>query len=423
MQADRPLVIVGAGTAGHAAAIEAARAGLRPTLIDDGPAPPSSGDRLEVWGGTSALLVAEGPAVLWARGDASGLVRAGQLILATGTIDRPVPFPGWDLPGVVAVRDLESERRPARRALVAGTGRPILAAARRLVEEGVEVVAVLDAGDADGWAGEPTHGAGPDLEFLGRAGVSVRSHHTVFAAIGRDGVEGATFGPVAPDDWRPLRGRAETVALDRIVTGFGRLARNELASLAGCRQRFEPGVGGWVTARDEFLETTVPGIFAVGEGAGVAGPLVAGDEGRIAGITAAERAGLLGPAEAEARRAGPRTRLAAIGPFRAALDAAAAPRPGLLELAVEATCLCRCEGVTLARVREAIAGGADDLASLKLATRLGMGRCQGRGCEAPAALAVARATGRGAGDVGRINPRPPARPVTLGALARMEGVE
>jgi hypothetical protein len=296
-------------------------------------------------------------------------------------------------------------------------------AARRLVEEGVEVVAVLDAGNAGELAGHPIPEVRAASDVLERAGVPVRSHATAFAAIGGEAVEGAIFGPVAPEDWRPLRERAESVAVDLIVTGFGSLARNELACLAGCRQRFDPVVVGWATARDEVMQTTMARVFAVGEGAGASWPLVAEDEGRIAGITAAERAGLLSPAEADARRAGPRDRLAARGPICEALDIADAPRPGLLELATDTTCLCRCEGVTLARVREALDEGVDDLHSLKLATRLGMGRCQGRGCEAPAAWALARATGRALGAVGRINPRPPARPVTLGALARMEGVE
>jgi NADPH-dependent 2,4-dienoyl-CoA reductase/sulfur reductase-like enzyme len=433
-----------------AAAIEAARCGLPSALLDEGAmqAGPTDAherlrrelrevnDRVRVLSGTAALGIFGDREVLWARGDASGAFRAERIILATGGHPRPVPFPGWTLPGVIAIgeaRALDEARNAhsARRALVAGTGPALLDAARRLLEAGVEVVSVLEAGMppwADGTfprvAGEPglLEDASDSWRRLARAGVPVLFRHTIFAVHGRDAVAAATFGPVDPDDWRPLKDRARDVDVDLVVVGFGDVGNHELAVLAGCRQRFDPTLSDWATIRDPLMRTTAPGIFAVGDGSGVAGGLVAEEEGRIAGITAAEDAGAIDPGIADARRAGPLERLRALAAARATLDDASRLRPGLLDLVEPDTVLCPCEGVTLAAFRSALDEGARDLSSVKLLTRLGMGMCQGRRCGPPASSQLCRASRRTPEQVGRINPRPPVRPVTLGTLARMAGV-
>ena len=91
----------------------------------------------------------------------------------------------------------------------------------------------------------------------------------------------------------------------------------------------------------------------------------------------------------------------------------------MIELATLETIVCRCEEVTLEEIRAAIDEGARDLQAVKLWTRLGMGPCQGRNCAPSTATYMCRRMRLTAEEVGRINPRPPARPITLGALAQM----
>jgi NAD(P)H-nitrite reductase large subunit len=208
------------------------------------------------------------------------------------------------------------------------------------------------------------------------------------------------------------------VAVDLLVAGYGFVPSVELCELAGCRTGYAHRLGGWVPVRDVTMQTTVPGVFAVGDGAGVAGALVAVEEGRVAGITAAEQAGAVTAAEAVRRRRPPLRRLGSLAAVREALDSVSYLRPGLTELATEPTILCRCEEVTRAEVRAAVEEGARDLQAVKLLTRLGMGACQGRNCAPSTAAVLCAATGCTPPDAGRINPRPPVKPVTLGALAR-----
>ncbi len=470
MTPSKPLVVIGAGPAGLGAAIEAAQAGLPCTLIDEAGylggqiyRPPASGfrvtdgsalgkdfakgerlrtefagvaGRVEVLSGTAVLGVFGGRDVFWSSDRASGLMRAERLVIAAGAYDRPVPFPGWTLPGVMTAGGVQAFLkgnlvRPGRKVLVTGTGPLLAGVANRLRGAGAEVVAVLEAG-LPWWPPEPLPAEWSEWEFiadaidhwraLSTAGVPFLSNHTIFAASGREQVEGASYGPLDADDWSPRRGDALTAEVDLVVVGFGFVPNTELTTLAGCGHRYAPGLGGWVPERGPFFETTVPNVFAVGDGAGIGGAAAAEDEGRVAGVTAARLAGLLTEEDAEGRRHEPLARLRFLADAWRLLDSRYRVKPGLVGLLTPETILCRCEEVTLAEVRSALDEGARDLQAVKLFTRLGMGSCQGRNCGPSAGAYLCRETGRTPAGVGRINPRPPVRPVTLGVLAGAEGL-
>jgi NADPH-dependent 2,4-dienoyl-CoA reductase/sulfur reductase-like enzyme len=123
------LLIVGAGPAGLGAAVEAAQHGLSVMLLDENAAP---GGRiwqsLEIRGASDAdeaaalaliqrfraapveahfnasvWAIEPGGEVFWSDPRGAHAVAAGSVLLATGTTERPVPTPGWTLPGVMTV--------------------------------------------------------------------------------------------------------------------------------------------------------------------------------------------------------------------------------------------------------------------------------------------------------------------------------
>ncbi len=455
-----------------AAAIEAARAGLRCTLVDEAAhlggqiyrPPPAEfriskpgllgrdfergerlrnefatvADRVEVVSGAAVIgLWDNGREVVWTTGGASTTQRTDRLIVASGAYERPVPFPGWTLPGVITAGGAQTlvktlGIRPGRRALVAGTGPLLLVVANQLHKAGVEVVAVLEAG-APSWSpaqlpkilGEwdLLRDAWQYWRGLRRANIPWLFNHTVFEARGDQRVTEASYGPVDSIDWTPQRERAIRVDVDHVVVGFGFVPNTQLTESAGCQHQYVHELGGWLPVRNEFMETTRPGLFAVGDGAGVAGSAVAVQEGRIAGITAAAQAGVIDQPEAGQRRAGPLKRLRSLTGIRRILDEMSRIRPGLTALAAPDTLVCRCEEVMLSEVTAAISHGAADLQSVKLFTRLGMGQCQGRNCAPSTAMVLSSALAYDPSSAGRINPRPPVTPVTLGALANMHATE
>ena len=454
----RPLLIVGGGPAGMSAALAAAEHGVRSTVVDegldlggqiyrkptrpDGGAPPhrrgeqlrarvaALADRIEVRRSAAAWGVFEGRRVALSQDGASELLEPQALVLAPGALEFVPPFPSATLPGVmtpgagqILVKTMGIS--PGARVVVAGSGPFLLAVACQLVAAGVHVAAVLEASPRAPWLALPLSGfRTPGLllegmKYLARlrlAGVPVRHSRMVIAAHGDGALREIEHAPVDAD-WNPDRARTVREKADALLVGFGFVPRVQLAQMAGCRLEWRPEVGGWTPVRDEHLATTVDGVWTAGDGAGVAGALVAESEGRLAGLAAAHRLGALDAVRFAALRAPLLARLRRLAPIRRALDAISLPRPGLANLVDDATIVCRCEDVAWRDVRDAVRAGCTTYRSLKVATRVGMGACQGCSCWPGVARLVAAATKGSPESAGPASPRPPVRPVTLGELA------
>ncbi len=459
----RALVVVGAGPAGMAAAIAAADAGVAVTVIDDNGRPGGQiyrrppvglddpragdgpeaqhgaglrrrflelGDRLELLTNARVWGVFPDKQLALSTDEGWRMVQAERLLLATGAYEYVLPFPGWTRPGVMTpggAQLLVKTMRvvPGRRALVAGTGPFLLVVANCLHDAGVEVVGVVEAvrrtevvrslpgllSDVGqlgrGWC---------FLRRLARAGIPLHTGHVIVEALGDDDVRGARFAP-CDQQWRPDRAAAKTVDVDTVCVGYGFVPRTELAQLAGCRLRFSNALGGWIPDVDATYQTSVPGVWTAGDGGGVAGAAVAELEGTLAGLAIARDANAIDARMVEERRRRVEQRLTRLRRFRASLDRLSQLRPGLNDLATGDTVVCRCEELTRDEVDAGIHAGGINMRTLKVATRLGMGPCQGRMCWPAMARRVAATVGTPIEQVGPLSVRPPTTPVTVGDLA------
>ena len=76
--------------------------------------------------------------------------------------------------------------------------------------------------------------------------------------------------------------------------------------------------------------------------------------------------------------------------------------------------LCRCEGISVAELRDAaLTKDVREMNRLKALTRIGMGRCQGRVCGHAAAEFLARACGADIESVARLRGQPPVKPIPI----------
>src|ERR1700720_4722590 len=80
---------------------------------------------------------------------ASETVAARRILLATGAIERPVPIPGWTLPGVMTVGAAQillktADLVPDGRAVLAGQGALLYLAALQLARAGAPPLALLE---------------------------------------------------------------------------------------------------------------------------------------------------------------------------------------------------------------------------------------------------------------------------------------
>jgi NADPH-dependent 2,4-dienoyl-CoA reductase/sulfur reductase-like enzyme len=446
------LAIVGAGPAGLAAAAEAAALGVPVAVVDAFPLPggqyykqtplalgeteapdayapqllaAAAGEGVRLLPGTAVwgIFPEEGGYLLCLYGPQGTprRLQARAVVLAPGAYDRPVPFPGWTLPGVMtagAALTLVKHQHvlPGHRVLLSGTGPLQLVLARHLLDAGAELAGVLDANPfpwrgwrhaAAAWGQWARLREGWDsLRAMLRARAGIRWGEIVWRAGGDDRVAQAAIGPVDG-------GPAETVAVDAICLGHGFTPAIQLSRLAGCEHRYHPVQRAYVPVRDEWLATTLDGLFVAGDGAGIGGKDVARLEGRLAALGAARAMGREPDAD---RVAALRRELERQRRFAAVLDDLFPLSAHLADLLTDETVLCRCEEVTVGEVRRAIAEGATTVSAVRMVTRAGMGRCQGRMCGSTVAEVVARALDRPVEAAGQATPRPPVVPVPLAGL-------
>lgn len=452
------VAVVGGGPAGLSAALAAARAGARVVLFDAYARPGGQYYRQPPERLTGQMTAKQQAGrALWEQVRAAGveihsdalvwdatadrrlfvseqggaqIYTAAAVILAAGAYERPVAFSGWTLPGVITAGAAQTllyhHVRPGRRALVVGAGPLQLVTAAELLHAGVEIAAVLEGSQLFGKALRhlpALWGQGARLReglsayvTLARHGAPYRVGWGIVAAHGTDAVEGATIARLDAG-WRPVAGSEQDVRCDVICVGHGLIPFSALASIMGAAMEWRPDLGGATPVRDANMQTSLPGVYVAGDGAGIGGARMALLEGEIAGVAAAATSGHDGAGSAATlQRLAPA--LAREKAFQQMYAALFTPGPGAYELAREDTLICRCEGVTLGALRGAAEAGAATLAEAKALTRCGMGECQGRMCGQQAAHALARFTGRDVADVGLNRPRPPVMPVSLEVLSQ-----
>jgi thioredoxin reductase len=469
------VLVIGAGPAGVAAALEARGGGAKVLLIDENPV--SAGlmglDVPHYWGGryTSAVQVkarmmeqvfAANPALerafeagvevelgvycwgAWVPGyglaslpeplagladeERSWMVGFERLILGTGARDVAFSFKGWDQPGVMGARALQMllnayDAFAGRRLAILGSGALALRIAELALAKGLEVAALVDIAEA---------GAAPadKIAALAAAGTEVLANHAPVLAVGGvNGVERLTV--------RDLNTGAERVLdCDTVVQAVSLTPAIELLDVLGASLAMQPGLGGHTPVSPDGATTSLLTVFIAGDLAGTPG----GD-----GLTLEE-------AEASGRRAGHAV-LASLGRAPALAAAARANPPvdavarqqawmrTLMAVTDPSVIVCQCEEVTrdaLLAVRQPsylgpppTAQAARDLGRLledgpanqdqiKRLTRACMGPCQARRCREQVALILACASHESAEHVPLAGYRAPVRPLPLSVLAAWE---
>ena len=451
------LVVIGAGPGGLAAAAAAARAGVHTLVLDERPAPggqfykqPAVGltpPRSEKQFADGMRLIdnvrssgaeIRGDTLAWAAetGDDSrialsiltkriaSVVHARQLVIATGAFERPLPVPGWTLPGVMTTGAMQTLARSygvaaGQRVLIAGNGPLNLQVAAELIRGGVTVVAIAEAAPnplARVGASAKLFAASPALARAGmalmarlrRARVPVYYGHVLREINGEKCAQRAVLARLAPDG-TPNTNMSRSFAIDAVAMGYGFAPVNDLARLLGCRHMIRNGF--LEVERDDAGATSIAGVRVVGEAGGFGGAAIAMAQGTLAGEAAAIALGKPVESSREATRGLARDRK-----FQRALWSLFSANVSSMELARADTLICRCEGITRGVLDTTKRHrGVSDVATLKRLTRAGMGRCQGRYC-GPWLNEIVR--GRAPeSELAVFAPQAPLRPVPLAALA------
>ncbi|WP_373824277.1 FAD/NAD(P)-dependent oxidoreductase [Achromobacter insuavis] len=459
MKREFDVVVIGAGPAGMSAAIGQRAQALTVLVVDDQPAPggqiwradeavaatPSGrllGDEYRAGAGLAERFRAcgafyEPDTQVWqiepdwhvymTRQGRAEVVRAGRVVLALGAQERPAPFPGWTLPGVLTVGAAQillktSRQVPADPVWVAGSGPLPLLYMAQLLRAGGKVAGWLDTSPPGGWRralpwlgdalaawGDVSKGLAW-LREIRAAGVKRVRGVTALRALG-DGqlreIEYTAGGVTA---------RAPASVL---LSHEGVVPSIHMTRALECAHSWNPQQACLAPDLDAWGQTSRPGIYVAGDGAGIGGAQAACVRGELVAAGIALHAGRLAQPAADALAAPLRARLAGLLRLRPMLDALYPPRAGIFAPSDD-TIVCRCEELTAGDIRRAAAISQPGPNQIKSYTRAGMGPCQGRQCGYTIAHIVAAEQQRPVAEVGFYRIRPPLKPLTLGELASLD---
>ncbi len=421
------VVVIGGGPAGCLAALEAAAAGSRVLLVDDGtrlgghlrtrlrpvdgdpriadlPGPQAAARLAELVGAehgieylasATAIGIYDGGLVGITKGSTFVRARAARIVLATGAAERPMLFDANDRPGIMLasgilrLAHLHGVRAGARAIVVTDDDHGYRQAAE-LIAAGIPVVAILDARPASADRPEPAEANG-----IRASGAEVLVGVVVIAARGRSRVTGLAV--------RAADGSERTIPADLVAMAPRPEPVVTLAAQAGLTLAFEERLAEWIPvagSADVVVTGHMTGLVddeLIGAGAMLAGRLAAGIGGS-------------GTADDRASHAAHAGRVAAA--FAALPD----PVPTALPTGRKPF-VCLCEDVTAKELAQGIQEGFESLETLKRYSTVTMGPCQGKQCHGNAARVTAALRGVSRIATGLTTYRPPVQPVPLAVLA------
>mgnify|MGYP005839251627 CR=1 FL=1 len=429
------VLVVGAGPAGLMAALAAARSGARVILADDQPEPGGAllaeiGSTCRIEGARPLRWVAQAQAELESLPEVTLLprttvfgyydhnllgalervqdhealpdpalprqrlwkIRAREVVLATGAIERPLVFANNDRPGVMlaaAARTYLNRYAVAvgRQVLLATNNDSAYATALDLVRAGVKVVGVVDCR-------QQLTGHLPAV--LAEEGVPIRTAAVVVGTVGTKRVEQALVQPVAAD--LVPTGPPRPVDCDTLLVSGGWSPDVQLFSQSRGQLRFDEAAACFVPAQSFAAERSAGSCAGIWT---LAGCLASG---AAAGADAATRAGF-----PIAPPAAPRVEEPRCDPLQPLWQSGSGKPRGRAFVDFQ-------NDVTTKDIQLALREGFRSVEHVKRYTTLGMATDQGKTSNVNGLAIAAAQLGQPVGTLGTTTFRPPSNPVTFAAV-------
>lgn len=456
------IAIIGAGPAGMAAAHEANSLGLSAVVIDEQNAPGGQiyrnvqrviaerpedirvlgteyaygnglADGMQSSGikhltGHMVWQIERDGAVWCSDGNKAKRIQARTVVLATGAMERPMPVPGWTLPGVMTAGAAQILMKSAAMipdgpVVLAGSGPLLLLVADQLIQSGARLAAIAETTSFSHYlaALPKLPKALSAMEYL-KKGLQMRRRIKASGVPIISGISGLRIngGAKATGITFKAGGRTHTIAAETVLLHQGVVPNTQASRQLRLDHGWHDTQHYWYPKTDVFGATSEEKVFIAGDGAGIFGARAAEVSGRLSVLQIASHLGVIDVAERD-RKAKPlfseKHHHDAIRPL---LDALFPPPAEILNPRDDATIICRCEEVTAGDIRKAASLGAPGPNQLKAFLRAGMGPCQGRMCGLAVTEILAAALGKSPVDIGAYRIRPPLKPLSLAELADMD---
>lgn len=461
------LAIIGAGPASMAAALTAAKRGVSVVVLDEQPEPGgqiyrgierlakqrprhlewlgtdyAAGlnlarafrnanidylDNTQVWQVETHGTETTPGRLFYRRHGAVGMLSPRRVLIAVGAMERPMPVPGWTLPGVLTCGAGQTVFKanglaPRGRFVLAGCGPLLLLYAVQLIRAGVKPVAVLET-TFNRWSALPhlpKFLAAPDywrkglalLRELKAAGVMLHKGVTHLALHGDTQVREVEF---------TCRGDKRREAVDQVFLHQGVVPNGNLAWSLNLAHEWDDAQRCFRPRLNEWQQSSHPGVYVAGDAGGIVGAKGAHATGRVAALAIAADVGKISAEARDQQARAPRSELAKHRAARPFLDALYRPAQHWLAPPDGDTIVCRCEEVRASDIWSLVANqNCPGPNQLKSFARCGMGPCQGRLCGLTVVEMIALVHDMPVGDVGYYRIRPPIKPITVGDLATLD---
>ena len=347
------------------------------------------------------------------------------LLIAVGAMERPMPFKGWTLPGVMACTAVDALYKssglvPDEEVILAGCGPLLLLVACRLLDAGVKITALLDTNrrlallkalpylpKALRSIGYLTKGMAM-LHKIRSAGIQIYSGINGMEALGNSKFEKVRF---------KIGANTLEKSSGMLLLHNGVVPNLQITRQLGCEHRWYDLQRYWEPVQDEWGNTSVDRISTAGDCGRISGAFVSELNGYISGLDTVYKIGAISRNERNRLSLPYRKELSKHKAVRPFLDKLFQPRKIWLVPEDEDTLVCRCEEITVKDIRKAISMGASNPDRIKSLVRCGMGPCQARMCGLGVSEVIADQRKISPEDVGYFKIRSPIKPITLGQLA------
>ena len=414
----RELVIIGAGPAGMAAARVAGTLGIDTLVLDEQPSPggqifrgikKANSKLLEVLGpeyvrgynlitdmdhpsvcvqaSTTVWQISDDGTVYYTSPNETSAVHGEQTILATGALERPMPFPGWTLPGIMTAGGIQIALKtaglvPDNDFVLAGSGPLLLLLARQIIDAGGNLTAVVETTPGSNKRAamkflpgifrskKMLHEGLCLIGVLRKHNIPHFRHATSLSAIGEKSIEGLRF---------ESSGSTHELPCKLLGIHIGVVPDVQITRQLELTHDWQPDQHCWYPCIGKHGETTHDWLRIAGDGGGIVGAMAAELQGTIAAWSVAHSLGCADIKTANTMIQAAQKQLAPLRSARKFINRLYAPSQEFLTPAND-TIVCRCEEVTAGDIRHYVDLGCLGPNQTKSFGRPGMGPCQGRYC-------------------------------------------
>ncbi len=320
--------------------------------------------------------------------DSNGIVHtveADLIVIATGARETVVPFKGWTLPGVYTTGGIQVllksyNQIPEKEIIIAGTGPFLYAVAYELITHNIKPKEIIFENNfLDTIKSSISILKYPQkllegivyLEEILRHMVKISYGWKIISAHGKDHLE----------EIKIKKGSKErTIKTKALAIGNGFVPNIELFQQLGCELFFDNELEMWLPKINDYYETSIKGVFSVGETNGIGGAEKSMEEGKFVGnyiLYLKEKIdeNKFKEIEKKHKKIKEKWRKYSI----LCKNMSEPPLNFYSELNSD-TIICRCEDVKLKDLEEYLFSAKDSLDPLKMYARVGLGLCQGRTC-------------------------------------------